>query len=240
MSAKKTPPKASTPKAKPPQFGDTELRRPPQNPAMPQQNIEALNAELNHAKAALEEYAVHLSSRDRQRLNKVGIKKRGFVDRALDLAAESPGLLPSYLSFDKFRADDQYFTNFHTLHALAQQIVELLWNITVQASDTVYSDALKFYATANEAAKRRVDGAETIHGELEPFFKSMGARKKDENANGATRKKTKSDANALIDGKRDGRIVIENIRPKAAGGKHIVIDEQFRETEEEERGVFTT
>ena len=46
--------------------------------------------------------------------------------------------------------------------------------------------------------------------------------------------------NALLHGKKDGKIVIENIKPKISGGKHKVIDEkftdsaQYKETEEAE------
>jgi hypothetical protein len=40
-------------------------------------------------------------------------------------------------------------------------------------------------------------------------------------------KQTLRDANALLHGKRDGKIVIENVNPKLTGGKHKVIDEKF-------------
>jgi len=32
-------------------------------------------------------------------------------------------------------------------------------------------------------------------------------------------------------GKKDGRIIVENINPKLTGGKHKVIDEAFTDTE---------
>jgi len=202
---------------------------------MPQQYIDSLNADLNHAKTTLEEYAAHLRSLDRQRLNKVGIKKKGFIDRALALAEENPEILPHYLSIEKFRADEHYFAAFHALHGLAQQIQELIWNITMQAGDIAYTDSLEFYAAVREAAKRRVDGTEYLHSEMETFFKPMGTRTEAGSANGAaapTEKKLKGDVNALLHGKRDGKIVIENVKPKATGGKHTVIDEQFNDTEQ--------
>ena len=91
-----------------------------------------------------------------------------------------------------------------------------------QAADVVYTDALEFYASAREAAKRRVDAAETIHNDLESFFKHKKAE-----GEKPTEKKLKSDLNALLHGKRDGKIVIENVKPKLIGGKHKVIDEEF-------------
>jgi len=202
-------------------------RRPPSSPDMPMQYIEYINADLNEVKETLEEYANHLRALDRKRLNGVGIKLQGFVDRALELAAENPEFLPHWLTLDKFTEDDEYFIAFRTLTDLAMQIRELLWNITIQSADVVYTDALEFYASVREAAKRRVDAAETIHNELSVFFKRHKPITEE-----PTERQLKRDANALIHGKKDGKIVIENIKPKLTGGTRKVIDETFRDTAE--------
>jgi hypothetical protein len=36
---------------------------------------------------------------------------------------------------------------------------------------------------------------------------------------------------ALMHGKKDGKVVVKNIKPKISGGKHEVIDETFRAPE---------
>ena len=101
----------------------------------------------------------------------------------------------------------------------------------------VYTDALEFYDSVRSAAKRRIDAAESIHSELAVFFEAKGRRGESEEP---TEKELKRDMNALLHGKKDGKIVIENIKPKISGGKHKVIDEhftdtaQYRETEEAE------
>jgi hypothetical protein len=100
----------------------------------------------------------------------------------------------------------------------------------------VYTDALEFYAPVREAAKRRVDAAESIYRELEVFFK----RKKSEGGE-PTEREIKRDVNALLHGKRDGKIIVENVRPKRTGGSHKVIDEKFNDTaqfKETEEGVI--
>jgi hypothetical protein len=104
----------------------------------------------------------------------------------------------------------------------ADQIRELLWNITIEASDVIYTDGLEYYASVREAAKRRVDAAETIHAGLSVFFKSRGTRSGE-----PTEKELERDMRSLIRGKKDGKIVIENIKPKLAGGTHKVVDEHF-------------
>jgi len=201
------------------------LRRPARSPAMTQQDIDALNDCLNQAKTILESHAAHIGPLDRRRLKGVGVKVQGFIDRALALAAENPELLPHYLSFETFRADDQYFAACRALFDLAQQTRELLWNITMQAADAAFTDSLMFYDTSREAARRGLDGAETVSGELSPFYKSRGKRTRTQ----PTEKELLRDANALLHGKRDGKIVIENVNPKATGGRRKVIDEQFNE-----------
>jgi hypothetical protein len=70
---------------------------------------------------------------------------------------------------------------------------------------------------------------------LQPFFK----RPKRASAE-PTEKELERDLHALIHGKKDGKIVIENVKPKLTGGKHKVVDErfadsaQFRKSEEGE------
>ena len=109
-----------------------------------------------------------------------------------------------------------------------------------QSSDIAYTDALEFYASVREAAKRRVDAAETIFGELSVFFKSHGRRTEEE----PTEKQQLRDAKSLIHGKHDGILVIENRKPKLTGPmveakkgfspyrKRKIIDETFRDTAE--------
>jgi len=212
-----------------------DMKRPPNNPAMPWLFIERLNEDLNEVKTTLEDYAAHLRSLDRKRLNGVGIERQGFIDRAMEYAIENPEFLPHYLTLEKFQQDDAYFISFRTLFDLNRQIGELLWNITIQSADVVFTDALEFYNSVQEASKRRVDAAESIFLDLEQFFK-RGKRTSEE----PTEKEVLRDAKALLHGKREGKIVIENIKPKTSGGKRKVIDEkltaneQFKETAEGE------
>jgi hypothetical protein len=171
----------------------------------------------------LEDYAAHLRSLDRRRLNGVGLKKQGFIERAYTLAEENTEFLPHWVTIEKFNDDHSHFVELRSLFDTNRQIQELLWNLIMQSADMVYTDALEFYASVREAAKRRIDAAESIHSELATSFESRGRRPEGE----PTEKEIKRDMNALLHGKRDGKIVIENVKPKVSGGKHKVIDEKF-------------
>jgi len=203
----------------------TATRRPPNNPDVPQDIINSLNTDLNSIKELLDSFSQHLRALDRRRLNGVGVRKLGFIERAYEFALENAEFLPHYLTLERFGSDIQYFMDFRSLVDLVTQIREKLWNITIQSSDIAYTDALEFYASVREAAKRRVDAAETIHNALSAFFKSHGRRTGEE----PTEKEELRDFKALQHGKHDGILVIENRKPKLTGGKHKVIDETFKD-----------
>ena len=205
--------------------GKPSTRRPPSNPDVPQITIDHLNAMLNDMKGLLDNYSQHLRALDRQRLNGVGIRKLGFIERSYEYALENAEFLPHYLTIERFGEDIQYFMDFRSLFDLTRQISEKLWNIVIQSSDIAYTDALEFYASVREAAKRRVDAAETIHHDLSQFFRRHRMETEE-----PTEKQAKKDFNALLHGKHDGKLVIENISPKLTGGKRKLVDETFRDT----------
>jgi hypothetical protein len=218
-----------------PKHSKKETKRPNPSPDMPLQKMGEINEMFTDVKQILEDYTASLRPLDRKRLNGVGIKKQGFIHRAYDYAMESPEFLPQYLTLHKFKYDEDYFNNCRILHETCTQIREILWNLTLQSADIVYTDALEYYAAVREAAKRRIDGAETIYKDLETFFKYRKA------ANGVpTEKKLKSDMSALYHSKRSGRVVVESAGPEVSGGKRKVLDEKFddskrfKETDDED------
>lgn len=207
-----------------------DTRRPPNNPIMPKNLIEMLTQDFGSIKEVLENFAAHLRSLDRKRLNGVGIKKQGFIERTFEFVLENPEFLPHYLTVEKFEEDGEYFIGFRTLVDLTDQIRELLWNVTIISSDIWYTDALEFYSSVKEAAKRRVDPAETIYKALEIFFKHSKPLG-DDGKPILTKKQQQRDERAIASGKKEGVFKVVNIKPKMTGGVHKVIDETFNDSE---------
>jgi len=200
-------------------------KRPPNNPDMPDQTIYELNRDLNDIRGTLDNYSRHLRALDRKRLNGVGIKKLGFIERTYEHALENEEYLPHYLTIQRFGNDIRYFIDFRALLDLTRQIEEKLWNIVIESADVAYTDALEYYAYVRESAKRRVDAAEAIYNDLSVFFKHKRTFHEE-----VTEKQLKRDFNALLHSKKDGIIQIENVKPKLVGGKHKVVDETFNNT----------
>jgi hypothetical protein len=201
------------------------VKRPAQTPGIPLDKLEQVIDLLTESKSVLEEYAAHLRALDRKRLNSIGVKKEGFAQRAYRLAMDTPEFLPNYLPGEEYTEDYDHYMMVQTAAALEKQVRELLLNIDIECMDMFYTDGLDFYASVREAAKRRVDAAESIYAELSAFFK----RKKSPDAP-ETEKELLRDAKALIHGKKDGKMVIENVKPKLTGGVHKVIDEKFTDS----------
>jgi hypothetical protein len=201
------------------------VKRPPQTPSIPRSIIESIIDNLANAKTDLENYAAHLRALDRKRLQSIGTRKEGFAQRAYRLAMDNPEFLPNYLEQERYAEDCNRFLILQTAVDLESQIHELLKNINIECMDYFYTDGLDFYAAVREAAKRRVDAAEAIHTELyDTYFKKMGNKHETE----PTEKQQLKDAKAIILGTKEGKFEAINIKPKAAGGVHKVIDEQFK------------
>jgi len=203
-----------------------EIKRPPNTPFIPQQTITEVTLLLAQAKEKLEEYAAHLRALDRKRLNKIGVKREGFAQRAFRLAMDNPEFLPNYLTRVRYIDDYDHYVLMQTAVDEDKQVSELLRNLNTENEDVFYTDGLDYYAAVKEAAKRRVDASEALYEDLSPFFKHKKAPNAPE-----TKKQQLRDIKGYVKGTKEGIAVVENIKPVMQSGVHKVIDEQFKDTE---------
>lgn len=212
-----------------PKAKGTDTRNQPSNPALPADDITIIANAFNSIREILETAAVNLRAKDRERRNGVGIKRQGFIERAFTLAAENTGFLPRYLTIEQFQQSFEYFISLRSLFDSCTQLREFIWNLVVESADITFVDAGEFYKAVQEAARRRIDGAESIYNELAPFFKPK-KRMGEDGEEVETKKKELRDFKALLNNKRDGKMVIENVKPKLTGGTRKIIDEKFTDT----------
>jgi hypothetical protein len=195
------------------------------NPNIDESDLATINMLLINAFYTIEDYAANLRALDRKRLNSIQNKNMGFVEDVYDIAMENQHFFPPFLTPARFTRDYDYFKKVRALLDLTDQIREVLWNITIQAADVVYTDALEYYKTVKEGSYRRVDGADTLYRKLEPFFK----KSKSEIAE-PTKKQEEREAKALISGKHDGEMLIKNVKPKLIAGEHEVVEKKFTDS----------
>jgi hypothetical protein len=100
-------------------------------------------------------------------------------------------------------------------------------------SDDAYSMALIFYNNVKAMSRRGDPMAKELYTELKTYF-----IKKKSDTEEPTDKALLRDAKAIAHGKKDGKIVIENISSHMTGGVHKVVDDvhkgktEFKETDE--------
>jgi hypothetical protein len=224
MSIKKTPNKKPAAKTAAKKLA---TRRPDSNLPPDAELIDEITGDILYLMEQLDAYTANLRALDRQRHTAVGLKRLGFIEAALRIATKFPQYYPHWLDTDKFQRDLGLFNSIRSLVEVCRSLEEKAWNINVEAGDMVFTDALEYYSQVQDAAKRRIDSAETIYAELHEFFRSRGTH---QNGEEPTEKKIKRDVDALLHGRKDGEVIIKNIRPKTTRGTHEVIDETFTGT----------
>jgi hypothetical protein len=209
------------------------IRRPDPNLPPTPEVIENITNNILELIEQLDSYTANLRALDRMRHNGVGLKRLGFIEAAFRLSTKFPQYFPHWLDTAKFQSDLDLFNAIRSLVEVCRSLEEKAWNINVESSDMIYTNALEYYSQVQDAANRRIDSAESIYAELHGFFR-RGPMESDQ----PTKKQLKRDINALERGTKDGEVIIRNIKPKTSGGKHEVIDEtfknkaSFKETEE--------
>ena len=172
---------------------------------------------------------------DRRRKLGSGIRRYGFIDKTSDLALANPQFAPAFFNAGDLKDIVRDIEMSRNLLNLLQQFARLVNDSLLLFSDEAFSMALLYYNSVKELARRNVPGAEAVFRALEPFFRRP--RRPGEEP---TEPEVERDIRALLHGKKDGKIVVENEKPHLVGGKHVVVDEThkskaaFKETEEGE------
>ena len=155
----------------------------------------------------------YLNRIQRRRKIGAGIRNYGFIEKVADLAAANP----QFAQF--FRTQDlrNCITNFDVCRDIAillQSFTRLVTNTMLVYSDEAYGMSLIFYNNVKELSRRGNPTAMELFRTLQPFFKRT---RRDTGT--LTEKETMREEKALLHGKKDGRLIIENISPKLTGGE---------------------
>jgi hypothetical protein len=112
-----------------------------------------------------------LTGRQRQRLLGAGVKNYGFIETAFDIARENHSFMPPHLDLESLRESLRDFENMQQLVLELEQFLRAAANLTMQASDANYRNALRIYGSLREQASNRVPGAATLFETLRGFFR---------------------------------------------------------------------
>jgi len=204
---------------------------------IPNQELEDMNEGLETILENYMQFAPEtaLSEAERRRMLGSGVRRYGFIDKTSDIAMSNPEFVPPYLDTEQLKKYIRDIENLRNVSVTLQQLLRINSDLFLIISDEAFRLALMYYNSVRDASRRRVPGAEAIFNALQLFFR-RSSRPGDE----PTEAEILRDVHSLLHGKKDGKIVIENETPHAAGGKHTVVDEThkdkaaFRESEQGE------
>jgi hypothetical protein len=186
-------------------------------------NNDLLQEMLQELEALTERYhalmpSTGITGRERLRLFGSGIKRYGFIDLVSDTAAAQPEFAPQFMDPAKLKETIREIETLRNMLALLQALEIQTNNLLLIKGDKAYRDSLAYYKSAAIAARQAIPGAETIYQQLKAFFKSFGPQKPSQ----PTQKQVMRDARALLHGTKEGKIIVENEKPRVIRGERIV------------------
>ena len=161
-----------------------------------------------------------LTPLDRRRMTSSGIRNYGFLDKTYDLTETNMQYAPG--TFNR----DTMGTHIHNIEALRNILVEVrkledaVSDALLINGDSAFRLGLIYYNTVRDLSRHGDTEATRVFDLLRPFFKRRRAKTGE-----PTEHEVERDVRALLHGKKDGKIVIENEKPHLSGGKRILIDE---------------
>jgi hypothetical protein len=104
-----------------------------------------------------------LTPRERQRISRVGLRTRGFVDAALDAAKSDPDLLPRNIALSDFVAQDNFLRGLGLLQAQVADLKSRLDAAALLVGNHVYSVSRTVYALMKtDAAKSKMQSQQAL------------------------------------------------------------------------------
>src|SRR5215218_7378590 len=98
-------------------------------------------------------FLIDLTPEERRALPKFGDKSRGFVEQALQVGEQNPGILPQMFDVGEMRNDVELLIALSTVHAALAQLFELVDDTHMEVGGEAYAAALLVYQFARAAGK---------------------------------------------------------------------------------------
>lgn len=125
-----------------------------------------LNTELD--------FAIGLTSEERQTLPKMNDGNQPFVEDALNGAQQNLDIFPAYVKLGELQKDYDLFMELGPLVMRLLQLGEKLLDTQILAGSEAYVTALMIYRLADSAAKAGLPGADALYQQLRKRFAGQG------------------------------------------------------------------
>jgi len=195
---------------------------------IPLSELQQLKIDIQEAIVELDAFlpSVAMSDAERQRLLGSGVRRYGFIDKVSDFASANPGFIPPFMDVNTLKDLIRQIELLRDISIYLQQLLRTTRDNLLLTGDEAFRLALMYYNTVRDASRRRVPDAEVIFKALQLFFR-RSRRPGDE----PTETGVERDLRAVLQGRKDGKILVESERPVTTGGKRVLVDETHRNRE---------
>jgi len=188
---------------------------------IPENDVSEAIDKVNAIIADLSEYIGDaLSLRERRGKRSPGVRNYGFMDKVSDIAMANQEFAPTVFNVVEMKELIRQIELLRDLSVALSKFQRIVSDELMMVSDEAFNMALMYYNSVRDLARRRVPGAEAVFRELQLFF-----RRRRPATDEPTEAEILRDVKATLHGRKDGKIVIENEKPRMVGGKHVVVDE---------------
>jgi len=158
---------------------------------------------------------LNLSPLQRRRLRGAGMRRYGFIDKLSDVIQST-----RYESRD-IKECLRYLEVVRNISLTLEAALRTSNDILLTLGDDAYRMALIIYRQISIDAREGDPIAQALFTILRQFFRPKGKRTTDE----PTEAEVERDMKALLHGRKDGKIIIENEKPHLTGGKRVIADD---------------
>jgi hypothetical protein len=137
------------------------------------EDVEIILAALNTVREKLP-FLVGLSSTERKRLPKIGLRSQTFVEQALDMAEQHPDVMPRFLDVEAARRDLDLFTSLNPIAQILNGLQELVQDTQMLAGSEAYASARVAYVSAKKLGKGM--GLDAVVDDLSRRFRRSSSR----------------------------------------------------------------
>jgi hypothetical protein len=119
-------------------------------------------------------FLLGLGPEERQRMPKMNVANKQFVQDALMAIKNNEGLFPAYLNHIELGKDLKLYEQLDELVILSQQLTEKLRDTQILAGSEAYLSALVVYKMVGVSAQLGHPGMDTIYDQLSERFANQG------------------------------------------------------------------
>ena len=117
---------------------------------------------------------IGLKMQDRQRLPKIDVTNKVFVDDAIAAATATPDILPAYFRVADVQQDKTGYDLLDGPVLLLSQLAQKVADTQMLMGSEAYVSALTIYRLFESAARDGVPGARAVYEQLAERFKGQG------------------------------------------------------------------